>query len=390
MIQYHGFDISLKDSNQDGYLIDASSNDSNQLYLTGFDAPDPFITLYTPQESRILVSELEYRRAIDQSQVDIVRKFSDYNFSKNLEKLGPIGARMNMISEFIFELLPNPNILVPANFPIETADGLREMGVQIKPDVHRNFSKVRSCKSTSEINYIKQVQKATEAAMLAAETILQNSTIDGEFLYFKGGILTSETVKEKIALTLLKWNCHADNTIVSSGKQGSDPHNSGSGPLMANSPIIIDIFPRDNGSKYYADMTRTMVKGIPDSEVWDYYNTTLDAMECAFTLISPGTSCKTIHDKVCDIYESSGYPTLRSDPSTNVGFIHSTGHGVGLDIHESPRIGPGDSIIEPGNIITIEPGLYDPLVGGMRIEDLILVTKNGFKNLTNYSKKLLV
>ena len=129
MIQYHGFDISLKDSNQDGYLIDASSNDSNQLYLTGFDAPDPFITLYTPQESRILVSELEYRRAIDQSQVDIVRKFSDYNFSKNLEKLGPIGARMNMISEFIFELLPNPNILVPANFPIETADGLRDMGV---------------------------------------------------------------------------------------------------------------------------------------------------------------------------------------------------------------------------------------------------------------------
>ena len=116
----------------------------------------------------------------------------------------------------------------------------------------------------------------------------------------------------------------------------------------------------------------------------------MEAMETAMSMIRPGIAGDEIHNVVCDIYEKEGYATLRSDSSTSVGFIHSTGHGVGLDIHEFPRINSEKVILEVGNVITIEPGLYDPVVGGIRVEDLILVTENGYENLTRYPKKILV
>ena len=137
-------------------------------------------------------------------------------------------------------------------------------------------------------------------------------------------------------------------------------------------------------------MTRTFVRGTPDAVVRERYGATLDAMEAAFDAIEAGVTGEAVHDAVCDAYEARGYETLRSDPAAETGFIHGTGHGVGLDVHELPRLAPDGGELEAGNVVTVEPGLYDPAIGGVRIEDLVVVTEDGYENLTGYPKQLVV
>jgi Xaa-Pro aminopeptidase len=157
---------------------------------------------------------------------------------------------------------------------------------------------------------------------------------------------------------------------------------------MADEPIIIDIFPRNKRDRYYADMSRTVIKGEATERLADMYDAVLLAQETAIAMVKPGVRCSDIHSRVCEIFEEKGYATYKSGSS--VGFIHSTGHGVGLEIHEAPPVGERDVVLEEGNVITIEPGLYYPDVGGIRLEDLILVTADGHENLTEMEKRFLV
>jgi Xaa-Pro aminopeptidase len=177
---------------------------------------------------------------------------------------------------------------------------------------------------------------------------------------------------------------------VACGVDAADPHDRGSGPLRPDRPIIIDIFPRSKTSGYHADMTRTFVVGDPEPTVREWFDHTNDAVNAALDAIEPGATGAAVHDAVCDVYEDAGLPTLRSEPTTETGFIHSTGHGVGLDVHELPRIAPDGGELRPGHVVTVEPGLYDPAVGGVRTEDLILVTDDGYENLTDYAIDLQV
>ncbi len=389
MVQYSELDSFLQDGDYDGYLVDASSEDANQKYISGFDAPDPFITLYTTNGIRMLVSGLEYGRACKQSRSGIIKRLSEYKFEELVAERGSIDARMQVIAEFILEERESSKLVVPGNFPLETADGLRLKGIEIEIDSSRELSKIRSCKNEEEIEQIRRVQEATEEAMHIAEKMISEANIRNGILHKNEEILTSEIVKSEIELALMKRGCDAGDTIVASGGQGADPHHSGEGPLIANVPIIVDIFPQDKISGYHADMTRTWVKGTPSSEVLRRYAATVKAMETAIEMIRPGVTGNEIHNVVCDIYEEEGYETLRSNPATGTGFIHSTGHGVGLDIHEFPRINSEHVVLQTGNVITVEPGLYDPIEGGIRVEDLILVTKSGYENLTRYPKKIL-
>ena len=390
MVQYPRLDFFLQERDYDGYLIDASSENANQKYISGFDAPDPFITLYTVDGVKMLVSGLEYGRACKQSRSDVIKRLSEYKFEELLVEKGFNDARIHAIAEFILEVGEGSKLVVPGDFPIETADGLRLKGIGIEIDSERELSKVRSCKSEEEIEQIMQVQRATEEAMSIAEKMISMAHVKDGILYKNKEVLTSEMVKREIEFALAKQGCNAKGTIVASGEQGADPHHSGSGPLIADVPIIIDIFPQNRANGYHADMTRTVVKGTPSSEVLRRYAATVEAMETAMSMIRPGIAGDEIHNVVCDIYEKEGYATLRSDSSTSVGFIHSTGHGVGLDIHEFPRINSEKVILEVGNVITVEPGLYDPVIGGIRVEDLVLVTESGYENLTRYPKKILV
>jgi len=223
-----------------------------------------------------------------------------------------------------------------------------------------------------------------------AEALFEAATARDGTLYLDDDPLTAERVKREIEIELLEADCALDETIVACGPDAADPHDRGSGPLSADEPIIVDIFPRSKRSGYYADMTRTFCVGEPSETVRRWHELTCEAQTAALETIEAGVSGSEVHGAVCDVYEDAGLPTLRADETTETGFIHTTGHGVGLDIHERPRLSEEETELEAGHVVTVEPGLYDPAVGGVRVEDLVVVTDEGCENLTEYPKELVV
>jgi Xaa-Pro aminopeptidase len=387
----------------DGYLVDADGTDSDQRYLSGFDAPDPFVSLYVPPANgdtdgdadddtevgvHLLVSSLEYGRARKGSSAASVSRLVDYDYRDRVAEHGPIVGRARTLATFLADHAAG-SVLVPADFPLGEADALREAGVDVTADETDVVTTIRARKTSTEIGHVREAQRANEAAMAAAERLLRESTVaaDGTLRY-DGATLTSERVKEEIEITLLRHGCGLDETIVACGADAADPHDRGSGPLHADEAVIIDVFPRSKETKYHADMTRTVVKGNASAELRHRFEVTDAARRAALDALEPGVTGEAVHDVVCDVYEEAGYPTLRSAPETEVGFIHSTGHGVGLDVHELPRVSPDGGELQPGHVVTIEPGLYDPSVGGVRIEDLVVVTEDGYENLTDYPVEL--
>ncbi|WP_158056585.1 M24 family metallopeptidase [Halorussus halophilus] len=373
----------------DGYLVSAASDDSDQLYLSGFDAPDSFETLYTPEGTYLLVSGLEYGRAKKESRADEVARLGDYDFAEKVSKYGREEA-MNRVAAAFLDDYGVESIAAPERFPLGLADGLREQGVSVEVLDGEVVTQIRAVKTDEEIEHVREAQKANEASMRAAEQLLAEASVEDGQLYYDDEVLTSERVKEEIEVTLLRHGCALDETIVACGADGADPHNRGSGPLQADEPIVVDIFPRSKASKYHADMTRTFCKGEASDEVRARYEDTYEAFEAAMEVVEAGVTGADVHDAVCDVYEEKGYDTLRSNSAAETGFIHSTGHGIGLDVHELPRIAGDGQQLEAGHVITIEPGLYDPDFGGVRIEDLVVVTEDGYENLTDYPKHLCV
>ena len=249
------------------------------------------------------------------------------------------------------------------------------------------IKKEREIKTKCELKYIQQSINAAEFAMKSAIHKLKNTYIENDFLYDKKTkkIITGDIIKKYIDEKLIKKNCYSFSTIVSCDEDTENPHGTTNGPLKYKKPIIIDIFPKSIKTLYYGDMTRTVIRGNASEQLKNIYNTVKEAQEEGMKIIKPNVSCLDIHNKVCDIIEKNGYHTMRNS-NCNIGFIHSTGHGVGLDIHESPNVSNNNYKLKCGNVITIEPGLYYPKIGGIRIEDTIYVTKNGYKNFNKYEK----
>jgi Xaa-Pro aminopeptidase len=383
-------DGALDEQGVDGYLIDADSTDSDQYYLSGFDAPDPFVTLYDGEVRILLVRSLEYGRAVEESRATTVQRYVDFDHQEKVAEYGQQEAADRVLAEFLRSHGVD-SVAVPPRFPLRTADGVREQGITVEADGDGTVTGIRATKTDEELDNVRAAQRANEAAMERAETLVAESVVDDEGrLVYGGDVLTSERVKQEIEITLLRNGCALDETIVACGADAADPHDRGSGPLRAGEPVIVDIFPQDKTTKYHADMTRTFCRGEPGETVREWYDLTREAKEAALSAVEPGVTGEAVHDAVCDVYEDAGLPTLRSDDRAETGFIHSTGHGVGLDIHELPRLAPGGGELEPGHVITIEPGLYDPEVGGIRIEDIVAVTEDGYENFTSYDEQLVV
>jgi Xaa-Pro aminopeptidase len=380
----------------DGYLIYDDSEDSDQRYVSGFDAPDPFSTLFTPDGTHLLVSGLEYGRARTESHADTVWRNSQFDYRERVAEYGPREAKHRVLAAFLASVDGDDgegvsSVLVPESFPLGTAEGLREQGITVTVETEGVVGEARAVKTDREVEHVRAAQEANEAALGAAESMLRAATVgEDDLLYHDGDPLTSERVKTAIETTLLEHGCGLDETIVAGGADGADPHDRGSGPLPANEPIVVDIFPRSKATKYHADMTRTFVVGEPTAAVRRRHELTLDAMAAAFDALAPGVTGAAVHDAVCDVYEDAGYDTLRANPDAETGFIHSTGHGVGLDVHEGPSLSPSGEELEPGHVVTVEPGLYDPAHGGMRVEDLAVVTDDGYENLTDYHTDLVL
>ena len=389
MAEFPRIDDHLEAADADGYLIDASAEVSDQRYLSGYDAPDPFFTLYTPGRLSLLVSGLEYGRARNQSRGDVVHRFADFDYDALRAEHGPTEGRNRMVVAFLDDAEVDA-VSVPPRFPVATADGLRAHDIHVQPDHDEVVTETRARKTDEEVEHVRQAQRANEAALRAAEDLLGGADVVDGVLHHGGEPLTAERVRTEIELTLLQHGCGAEETIVAPADQGADPHERGHGPIPANEPIVVDVFPRDKETKYHADMTRTWLVGDASSALEERYAVVQAALDAALETVEPGVSGEAVHDAACDVIEEAGYPTLRADPKTETGFIHSTGHGVGLDIHELPRLAPGGTELEPGHIVTVEPGLYDPAVGGIRLEDLVVVTEDGHENLTSYPFELVL
>jgi len=363
-------------------FIASSEQDSNLYYATKFIAPDSFIYLEIKGERILIMSDLEMDRAKTQSSVDRVLSYSEIE-----QKAKGQGIKSPTPVDIVHVVLKEAKIrrlLVPANFPFIHATRLQERGYSLKakPDP---FYEQRVVKTADEVRSIEQAQRATEEAVAAAFDTLRRAEIRQGGFWLDGEALTSERMKTLINLKLMERNCVAQHTIVAGGEHACDPHNEGSGPLQAGRSIIFDVFPRSAVSRYFADMSRTVVRGDASPELKRLYHTVKDAQEEAIGKIRDGADGMRIHQGICDRFEKAGYKTGVVDGRMQ-GYFHGTGHGVGLDIHEAPRISRTGSLLQEGHVVTVEPGLYYPGLGAVRIEDMVLVTKDGCRNLTDFPK----
>jgi Xaa-Pro aminopeptidase len=276
---------------------------------------------------------------------------------------------------------------VPENFPVWLADRLRAAGVELDVD-QELFDDRRRSKTEAQIAGMRRAQKAAEAAMDTCRDMLRRSEISGDALLLDGAPLTVERVKAAMNVTFAEHDTTADEYIVAPGAQGAVGHDMGSGPIPPHTPLVVDIFPRDNASGVYTDMTRTFVVGDVADDVREWHRLCKEALDRAIAETKPGIEGRVLHEGSCEIFEAAGELTQRTkEPGKPLadGFFHSLGHGVGLEVHEAPGVGQlGDKPLVAGDCITIEPGLYRQGYGGVRLEDNVLVTESGAENLANY------
>lgn len=363
-------------------FIAASEQDSNLYYATRFIAPDSFIYMEIKGERLLVMSDLEMDRARAQASVDRVLSYSELE-----QKAKAQGIKDPTTVDIVHVVLKEFKIrrlLVPANFPFIHATRLQELGYSLKPK-RDPFYEQRVVKTADEIRHIETAQRATEDAVAAAFETVRRATIERGWLHLDGEVLTSERIKKLINVKLMERDCVAQHTIVAGGEQACDPHNEGSGPLPAGRSIIFDVFPRSATSRYFADMSRTIVRGATTPDLKRLYQTVKDAQEEAIEKVKDGADGMKIHQGICARFDKAGYKTGLVNGRMQ-GYFHGTGHGVGLDIHEAPRISRTGSLLQEGHVVTVEPGLYYPGLGAVRIEDMVLVTKDGCRNLTNFPK----
>ena len=371
-------------SKQNLLIIASSEKDADLYYATRFIAPDAFTFIQIRGKKYILINDLEIDRAKKQARVD--RVLSSSRLSREYkEKFKRPAALTDLVASFLKKHRVK-DLLVPENFPVRYYVPLKRAGFRIQYK-GSPFYKERLIKDRFEIAAITQALRATERSAHAAIQTLRQSVIRKNRLYFRGKILTSEHLKKIIHQTLLEEGCSAEHTIVSCGQHSIDPHDQGAGPLEAHQPIIMDIFPRNSGTLYYADFTRTVVRGKASAQLKKMYAAVKEGQQIAFRMIRSGISAKEIHAAILSRFSQLGFTTGVKDGRMQ-GFFHSTGHGLGLEIHEPPRIGPGDDILKAGQVVTVEPGLYYKGVGGVRLEDVVLVTKTGCINLTKFPRTL--
>ncbi|MBI4362154.1 MAG: aminopeptidase P family protein [Euryarchaeota archaeon] len=346
-----------------GLLCHADTErDADLLYLSGFLAPDPFTLLRARGRSLLLVSILEYGRARRESRADRVLCTRDFPVD------GKPGGTPAPTVQMLAALLRRERLRrigVPSAFPYSLGHGLERLGFRL--ETFDGVKGIRTVKAPREIASIRRAQRATERGMAIARRLVRRRGT------------TCEAVRRRVDQTLLGLGCEPGHLIVAAGPRSADPHYIGAGPIRPGDPVVCDFFPRLLEERYFADMTRTFVRGRPSPRLREMHGLVLRAQEAAIARVRAGARCRDIHQQVLDIFDEAGVRDL---------YIHTTGHGLGLEIHEPPRIAENDALLQAGQVVTVEPGLYDPRVGGVRIEDMVLVKRGGGENLTRFPKQL--
>jgi Xaa-Pro aminopeptidase len=292
-----------------------------------------------------------------------------------------IGAELALRALRRFDLT---SVSVPGRFPVFIADHLRANGIEVGVDP-KAWALRRRHKTAWEIEGIERAQRAADTAMLTAARMLKEAerTRDGE-LRFEGEILTSELIREAMIAELLAQGAESDLILVQSGDACLTGHDPGSGPIQVDTSLVIDCFPRDRRTGAFTDMTRTFVPGEASAELRNLHGHVRKALDVAFDSIKPGAA--DVYQRVAEYFHSEGFPTQTHHEGDGVleeGFMHALGHGVGLEVHERPTLGRRAEPLIEGEVIAVEPGLYFRGIGGVRLEDTVLVTDGGIEHFTD-------
>jgi Xaa-Pro aminopeptidase len=347
--------------------------------------PDAFLYLERGGERHVVITPFEVERVQghDGLQPHAVEEFGWDDLVKQgvpMEEV-QLGTAVRAVKEFGIE-----KAVVPTTFPIELADRLRAEGIEITPD-RETFVQRRRVKTGAELEGINRAQRGAEAGMDAACELFRRAEEKDGSLVLDGEPLTCERVKIAIQQAFTGLNLLCDEFIVSHGEQTAIGHEMGSGEIKPNEPIVLDLWPRDRESSCYADMTRTFVIGEPSEELATYQGLVYEALQQSLAAVKPGVPGREVYVVASEVFHEAGYPTglhKRDGEVLEDGFFHGLGHGVGLEVHEQPWLSRYPGELVAGDVITLEPGLYRSGYGGCRLEDLVLVTKDGAEVLTDY------
>lgn len=372
-----------KTKNETRLIVAASEHDPDMLYATKFFVPDPFIFLEQNGKRTIVLSDLEIDRGRKQAKADEIVSYSQ--FEREVQGKQKKAPPFEKVMSHFLRKRGVRSAVVPANFPLSYAEELAIHKIRLRA-TKGLFWPEREAKSEDELQLMRRALAITEKGLARAMEVLAASKPGpGKKLSWSGRTLTSEILRAEIDSAILRVGGLPANTIVAGGDQACDPHERGFGPLKADSLIILDIFPRDAKSGYFGDLTRTVVRGRASEEQRRLWETVREGQTLALKKMKPGVDGLELHNKVKQFFTDRGFPTEVRD-GRQVGFFHGTGHGLGLEIHEFPRF--QKTVFKPGQVLTVEPGLYYPGIGGARLEDVVAVTKNGTRMLSRFEKRL--
>jgi len=364
-------------------IVADSVTNADMLYATRFFAGDPFIFLEQNGKRTIVLTDLEIDRGRKEAQVDEFVAFS--GLEREVQGKSPTAPVYEKVVAHFLEKRGVKRARVPANFPLGYAKEMAASGIELSiPE--GQFWPERESKSEAELGLMRRAMQITESGMKRGIEVLRAAKpAGGKKLMWNGKALTSEVLRAEIDNAVMRAGGIAAWTIVAGGIQACDPHERGSGLLRADSLIILDIFPRDAKTGYFGDMTRTIVRGRATEAQRRIWNVVLEGQKLALKKMKPGVDGLGIHNEIKALFTKRGFPTEVRD-GRQVGFFHGTGHGLGLDIHEHPRL--QKTVLKKGQTLTVEPGLYYPDVGGVRIEDVVALTDNGIRMLSRFPKVL--
>ena len=351
---------------------------------------DPFLLGIVDGRMHVLASPLERTRIAAAAPDAVLHDLADLGFYELLESgMSSHELHLELTSRAAAAMGIREAVADP-EMPVAVADRLRADGIGLRPD-HETIAARRRRKSAAELAGIRRAQAAAEAGMNAAAALFRRAVPDGDRLVVDGDVLTAEAVRGAVRDACERHGARTLPDFIVSSVWGGFGHESGSGPLPANSPIVVDLWPRDEESGGWADMTRTFVVGEIPAAARAQEALVRQALERAREAVRPGVSGRELHALVCELFEAAGHRTQRTGPGDdpNEGFQFSLGHGVGLELHEEPSLGQaGHGELLAGDVIAVEPGLWARDVGEVRFEDLLLVTEGGSETLTRYPYEL--
>ena len=371
-------------------LFGDSRSHPNIFYRSGFDAGDPFVVVDEGGRRTLWVGSMEVGRARKEALPGVrVRSMSE--LKPRVEALRAQGVKgWTALLAAICQEHGLQRVAVERTFPVLEAQELRAQGItlDVSPDL---YVAQRRIKTNREIKAIERTMAAAADAVQRAVDVIAAAEIRRGILYRNGRPLSGEDLVRIVETRLLELGCGAEASICCGGPDNADPHRATSEVLRAGLPIVLDIFPYDKKTHYWGDMTRTVVRGTPSAELRRMYDAVLEAQLAGIAATRPGVTGAEVHQAVAAVLARHGYGTVGTEPYDSIKsaatMVHSTGHGVGLEVHEDPRVAAkADEVLKPGDVITIEPGLYDPRLGGIRIEDTLVVTPDGCRNLTHMAK----